>query len=232
MSASRTNPPLTPAGGQFTSRAIHSNQTGVHPRLKYTVLKHRNTQYKKPFQAHNLQAFDTLRQAFEHSPYSQIILDSCCGTGLSTQQLALKHPNHWVVGLDRSKVRLSKQHIEQLPSNCTYVQSNCEDIWRLCLEAKLPITHHYILYPNPYPKAEHLMRRWHGHPAFGLLPNLAGHTHLRSNWSLYLEEFALAWSLITGLSTPVTTLNVSTPLTLFERKYHLSGQALFQWSAG
>src|SRR5699024_12751153 len=47
---------------------------------------------------------------------------------------------------------------------------------------------HYVLYPNPWPKAAHLGRRWHGHPAWRELLLLRGEMVCRSNWRLYLDE--------------------------------------------
>jgi tRNA (guanine-N7-)-methyltransferase len=91
----------------------------------------------------------------------------------------------------------------------------------------LQFDQHYILYPNPYPKAEHFKRRWHGHPCFPFLAKLSRQIELRSNWSLYLDEFAQAWELLTGNRYERKTLEVSQPLTLFEKKYTESGQDVF-----
>ena len=230
MSHMSHSPPLAEAAAdRFASRAIQSNQSGPHPQLANTVRKHINSAYQKPFQRHNIEAFERLVAELDANPPARLILDSCCGTGLSTRQLAEQYPRHWVIGIDRSQVRLNKIYGAS-PDNCRLIQAGCEDFWRLCAKAALPIDHHYILYPNPYPKAEHFKRRWHGHPVFPTLAKLSPHTHLRSNWALYLEEFAKSWSLVTGHTHPVTPLYPEKPLTLFERKYHLSGQPLYQWS--
>jgi len=209
------------------SKKIESNREGVHERLVDVVQKHCRTRYRKPYQAHNVQAFEHLREAIEASNNAPLILDSCCGTGMSSYQLARQYSDHLVIGVDQSCHRLSKGRPEATPENCLMLQANCEDIWRMCREHDIHFTRHYILYPNPYPKSVHLKRRWHGHPVFPVLADLADRTILRSNWSTYLEEFCLAWTLLTSREHAVETLSVETPLTLFEKKYHDSAQVLY-----
>ena len=63
------------------------------------------------------------------------------------------------------------------------------------LASSLHITHHYLLYPNPYPTKARLSKRWYGHPCFPLFWTLNSHsmtTIIRSNWEQYLIEFAQA----------------------------------------
>ncbi len=215
----------------FDSKEITSPQTKPHKRLCEVVGKHVENTYKKPFQDHNLIAFKKLQKAIESKEHNAFILDSCCGTGMSTSLLAEMHPESLVIGIDRSAKRLEKKPNDffEKRDNCIYLQGNCEDIWRLCVEHNITFEMHYILYPNPYPKAEHLKRRWHGHPVFPFLQHLAPKTILRSNWRLYLEEFSIAWAAINQSETEeVSTLEVTTPLTLFERKYLASGQPLYE----
>ena len=38
-----------------------------------------------------------------------LIFDSCCGTAMSTQIIALENPDALVLGIDRSSVRLAKE---------------------------------------------------------------------------------------------------------------------------
>ncbi|MFP4263935.1 MAG: SAM-dependent methyltransferase, partial [Halomonas sp.] len=88
---------------------------------------------------------------------------------------------------------------------------------------------HYLLYPNPYPKAAHLKLRWHGHPVLPFILALGGRLELRSNWRLYLEEFALGVAQATGVVGEVESLDPAGEyLTPFEQKYHASGQALWR----
>ena len=69
------------------SRSIVSNQQGLHEKLDDIVNKHLTAQFKKPIAAHTQTAFDQVNekvQAFN----GPIILDSCCGVGESTANLA------------------------------------------------------------------------------------------------------------------------------------------------
>jgi len=85
-----------------------------------------------------------------------------------------------------------------------------------------------MLYPNPWPKSGQLKRRIHGHPAFPLLKRLGGEVEVRSNWKIYIAEFAEAWA---ALSQPgvVSQLKIDAPISLFERKYRDRGQTLWQF---
>ncbi|MCW9015956.1 MAG: hypothetical protein OQJ89_03265, partial [Kangiellaceae bacterium] len=202
---------------------------GIHQNLDDLVQKHVKTDYRKPYQEHNLEAFYLLQKQIKSSTYQNLILDSCCGTAMSSFKLAEQNPSSLIVGVDQSIHRLSKDgNEEKRPDNCLLLRANCEDLWRLCLENNITFEKHYILYPNPWPKSVHLKRRWHGHPVFPVLKNLAKRTELRSNWRLYLEEFAVAWKLLTSREFTVDSLKLDVSLTLFEKKYSASGQALYQ----
>lgn len=214
---------------QNNSKEVTSNQDGIHRKLLTLVKKHCNSEYQKPYQKHNLQAFELFCQRVEKDAPRGLILDSCCGTAMSSIQLAKSNPDYLVVGIDQSYHRLNKEGVENLkPDNCLLLRANCEDFWRLCVENKIDFVKHYVLYPNPWPKSAHLKRRWHGSPAFTSLNRLAPETELRSNWLLYLEEFSLAWKTLTEREFLVNEFEMSSPLTLFEKKYAASGQKLYQ----
>lgn len=215
---------------QHTSRTIDSPQSGPHKRLKEIVDKHIQTVYQKPIQTHNQHAFDAFFDYIQKNNIQELMLDSCCGTGMSTRRIAELHPDALVIGIDQSAARLNKV-ADDTPTNTYFIQANCEDFWRLCERAKLIFNRHSILYPNPYPKTEHLKRRWHGHPSFPTLKNLSNTIELRSNWHIYLLEFKIAWEQLTEYSAKIEEIRISDPLTLFERKYHESGQSLFKLTA-
>ncbi len=221
----------------YNIREVSSSQSGIHHRLQSTVIKHINSHYQKPFQQHNLVAYNTLLQHLNKHHYRNLILDSGCGTGMSTNLLAQRFPDSLVVGIDQSAHRLNKAKREQL-NNVLLLQTNCEDFWRLCLygsddRRRIMFKAHYMLYPNPWPKSVHLKRRWHGHPVFPVLPNLSDQTVVRSNWKTYMDEFALSWHWVTGIRTSVEMLpsKLVAPMTLFERKYSLSGHKLYALEA-
>lgn len=86
----------------------------------------------------------------------------------------------------------------------------------------------YLLYPNPWPKPEHLMRRWHGHPVFPLLIGNARRVVLRTNWRIYAEEFAQAARLFGRVGEVLPLAAESDVLSPFERKYRASGHRCFE----
>lgn len=222
------------------SREIYSNQQGIHHNLEKIVKKHLSSEFRKPPAEHTVAAFDKVANKIDSKPMP-IIFDSCCGTGISSRILAKQHPNNWVIALDRSAKRLNKEDQQPLPDNCLIAQVDCVDFWNLAVKAGWNLEKHYLLYPNPYPKSAQLKSRWHGHPAFADLLKLGGDIEVRSNWQIYIQEFAEALKIAgqncSGCKTyePNETcqqLGEVKPnkeyLTLFERKYHQSGQNLYR----
>jgi tRNA G46 methylase TrmB len=209
------------------SRAVHSNQSGPHPRLAALVARHLREPWRKPVAAHNRPALEALaaRRAVDPRP---LVLDSFCGTGASTRALAARHPDCLVVGIDKSAARLAKHG----PAADDYLllRADCEAVWQALAAAGTRLAAHYLLYPNPWPKAAQLQRRVHGHPAFPLLLALGGNLELRSNWRLYAEEFGIALHLA-GVRAAISTVPSGEPLTPFEAKYRASGHALWRCRA-
>ena len=127
----------------------------------------------------------------------KVILDSGCGTGLSTISIAKANPHLPVIGIDRSKSRLEKAlKIEcEDYNNILILRADLIDLWILILDnPDWIIDQHYLLYPNPYPKNKHFKRRFHGHPIFPALLALGGDLTVRSNWNIYCQEFIRALS--------------------------------------
>ncbi|WP_417451793.1 tRNA (guanine(46)-N(7))-methyltransferase TrmB [Kordiimonas sp.] len=211
------------------SKQILSNQDGVHPNLEKTALRHLNSVFRKPVSKHTQAAFDVVSEAMTSSA-RPLILDSCCGVGDSSRVLARAYPSHWIVGVDKSGARLGREREEANPENLRLVRADLNDFFRLAANAGWRPERHYILYPNPWPKAEHLKRRWHGAPVFPDIIWLGGRLELRSNWRLYLEEFALALKLA-GHTARVQAFDAKEPITPFEAKYKKSGQPLWQLTA-
>lgn len=210
------------------SRTIVSAQTGPHERLAERVLRHRDHPLRKPPAPWNVAAFDAAIQAW--GGQRPLILDSGCGVGWSSLQLAQRFPDHFVIAVDQSEVRLARgKPGEALPANLHFARAELVDFWGLLAAAKVRLARHYILYPNPWPKIGHLERRWHGHAVFPTLLRLGGVLESRSNWRIYLEELALALELLIGRAAQVQALSdEGEPLTAFERKYRASGQPLYR----
>ena len=217
---------------QAKSRQIESNQAGMHENLQSVVRKHLDSPFKKPFAQHTVAAFEAIKPAVEAAlgQDSGLIFDSGCGTAMSTRKLALQYPDSLVIGMDRSAHRLGKQYNQVLPANAHLVQAECSDFWRLAVKAGWKLQKHTVFYPNPYPKASHLKRRWHAHPAFPALLELGGKLELRSNWKTYVDEFCQALS-IAGYDCIVKQINPGEVMTLFEKKYQQSGQLLYACEA-
>ncbi|RAH37609.1 tRNA (guanosine(46)-N(7))-methyltransferase TrmB [Halomonas sp. SL1] len=213
------------------SRIITSNQPGPHHDLARRVERALTHPLRKPLADHTREAFaaaEAWRASYGEAP---LILDACCGVGLSTRRLAEAHPDCVVIGVDRSADRLSREHGAP-PDNALLVRADLVDFWRLALAAGWRPVRHYLLYPNPYPKSTHLKMRWQGHPVFPAILALGGRLELRSNWRLYVEEFSLAVEQATGVAAPVEAHDPAGDfLTHFERKYHLSGQPLWRMVA-
>ena len=210
------------------SRPVSSNQAGPHPRLADTLQRHLCRDFDRPAAAHSVEAYRALTARLSEDS-RPLVVDSFCGTGMSTRLLAAKHPEHLVVGIDQSAHRLAR-HVRGTPSNYLLLQAQVEDIWGLLLAEGLCADYHYLLYPNPWPKSKHLQRRVHGHGSFGRLLALGGHIELRSNWQLYVEEFGLAMHLC-GRRGVVSRIPGDPALTLFEQKYHNSGHHLWAFTA-
>ena len=211
------------------SKKIVSNQDGVHPNLAKVVRRHLASRFLKPVSDHTREAFDVVATRLA-SANCGLVLDSCCGVGDSSRALARAFPDHWVVGVDKSGARLGRERDEHTPENLLLVRADLNDFFRLAAEAGWRPARHYILYPNPWPKAEHLKRRWHGAPVFPDIVRLGGRLELRSNWRLYLEEFAGALELA-GVASTLRAFDAAAPITPFEAKYKISGQPLWQLTA-
>ena len=156
-----------------------------------------------------------------------LVLDSGCGTGDSTAFLAGRFPESLVVGIDQSQARL-KRFGKPVPSNMLLLRARAQDFWRLLRADNIRPAHHFLLYPNPWPKVVHLKRRWHGHPVFPELLALGGRLELRTNWHIYAEEFRLAVGICGSEAPPVVSFSVLLPLSPFERKYAESGHRLYR----
>lgn len=211
------------------SRIPASAQAGVHEQLARRVERHLAEPFRKPYLDYNRAAFEASLAGWDWR--APLILDAGCGVGHSTIQLARAFPDHWVIGVDQSEDRLNRRKPYPdalLPKNMVFVRADLVDYWRLACDAGLHLARHYILYPNPWPKIGHLGRRWHAHPVFPFIPKLGGVLECRSNWRVYIEEFASALGWVTGQDVGWEVFEAPTPLTPFERKYRDSGQLLYR----
>jgi tRNA (guanine-N7-)-methyltransferase len=213
------------------SRLPISRQTAVHQQLPRLLDRHSRTPFRKPCADYNQVAFaDSFERYQRLAGGAQLILDSGCGVGESTVALARAFPDHYVIGVDQSAVRLARARssVAGWPDNLDLVRADLVDYWRLLHDAGGRLDRHYLLYPNPWPKMCHVGRRWHGHAVFPTMLALAGVLECRSNWPIYLRELSFALQRMTRKSARCEAHLPDRPMTAFERKYLASGHALFR----
>lgn len=211
------------------SRSVDSAQTGPHEKLDELVKRYQHSQSKRPVSAHTQQAFDEVMTWLD-GWQGPLILDSCCGVGESTARLALANPEAKVIGLDKSEARVAKHmHYQQQAANYRVQRADVIDFWRLLNQQSIRVTHHCLFYPNPYPKSSQVQKRWHGSAAFADLMALTGNVEVRSNWLIYLLEFAQAAAHY-GVKGDLQQVPEGEDFTPFERKYRASGQICWQLS--
>lgn len=211
------------------SRQVISNQTQPYEKLLEVLQKHQQTVFQKPIAEFNQQAFDKAQKHLDKQG-GGLILDSCCGVGQSTRLLAERFPEHCVLGVDRSADRLERK-LGNLPDNACLIRADLVDFWRLAVAAGWQLDYHFLLYPNPYPKKKDFKLRWHGHPVFKSLLALGGRLECRTNWQLYVVEMQQALKFLGVAADLQPLLEITNPLTPFERKYAKSGHDLWQLTA-
>lgn len=217
---------------QISSRVVSSSQIGVHKNLSSIVKRHLTAQYQQPIRIFNLNIFEQI-VAIKNNCNQPVILDSGCGTGESTRLIAREFPSSLVIGIDKSSHRLRRSGLvkdSEIIHTENYVLARIDiiDFWRLASDANWQLLKHYLLYPNPWPKPSHLGRRWHAHPVFPYLISLGGDLELRTNWSIYAEEFSEAVSMITDQTPIFETYTPGISISPFEKKYLDSGHELFR----
>ena len=215
---------------QKSSKTVSSSQDSPHKGLPELLRRHQLQQFSKGIAPHNRLVFAQLQDLVGVAP-RQLILDSGCGTGESTRMLSRRFPDHTVLGVDKSAHRLgvreSASEIVQ-HGNLILVRADLIDFWRLAVAAGWQVADHFLFYPNPWPKPAHLQRRWHGHSVFEHLLGLGGVLELRSNWIIYMQEFAQAVQILTGLEAEIEAIAPVEFISPFERKYAASGHTLFR----
>ena len=215
---------------QANSRPVTSPQQGIHELLSKTVARHAASEFRKPVMPYNRTAFAAAMAAWRAAGCAPLILDAGCGVGLSTLNLATQYPQHFVIGVDQSADRISRQTEwpGPLPANCIRLRADLIDFWRLMHSEGVRPERHYVLYPNPWPKKPQLGRRWHGHPVFPTLLALGGYFECRSNWQIYIEECASALRQLGAGEVRCEAFETQAPITPFEQKYLASGHALWR----
>ena len=92
---------------------------------------------RQPLPPHTHDAFGELTAWLDAAGERPLILDSGCGTGLSTRALALAHPQSLVLGVDRSGDRLGrrlgphKTGKDAVPPNALLLRAELATLWRM-----------------------------------------------------------------------------------------------------
>jgi len=212
------------------SRTIASAQAGIHEHLQARLARHLAEPFRKPVGEHSRRALEQALEHWQRAGGAPLILDAGCGVGESTLRLAQAWPGHFVIGVDQSEKRLAagKDWWDgPRPGNFTWARADLVDVWRLLQAEQVAVDRHYVLYPNPWPKIGHLGRRWQGHAVFPALAACGAYLECRSNWQIYVEEFALALTLA-GRPAHVEPWQPEQAMTPFERKYAASGHSLWR----
>jgi len=218
------------------SRQIVSSQREIHPRLGCVLDAHFSRDWQAPLHPPSVAAFRALQSLLADDALSDsagLVLDSGCGTGESTRQIARQLPDCVVIGVDKSLARLSRTGAYKFPhrqGNAIWLRADLTTFWRLAVAAGWRLHRHFLLYPNPWPKPAHLRRRWHAHPVFPDLLRLGGRLEMRSNWGVYALEFTAAVNRMLGTNARLREPGESPITSPYERKYRASGHRLYSLS--
>lgn len=212
------------------SSRVASNQELPHRLLSRLITRHQGSPYRQPLRSYSQEVFERLNRQVSLMDMP-LIIDAGCGTGESTIRLASMYPDCLVIGADKSARRLQRQGLVDNiagKDNYLFVRTDLVDFWRQLKAVGWVIRKQLLLYPNPWPKAWHIKRRWHAHPVFADMISLAQETELRCNWPVYADEFARAVFLVTGQPARMEFFSPNFPLSPFERKYQDSGHRLYR----
>lgn len=213
-----------------SSKIVTTNQNGIHEDL-IEINERYNLNYQRPISDFS---HDTFKEIFRFINGSKVIFDFGCGVGASTFWLANKYPDLAIVGIDKSISRLERKNEfkKDIPANALLIRGELLDlIYLIYLERhkdKLDIHSIYILYPNPWPKKMHVKRRFHANPIAPFIYGLDCPLILRSNWKVYLEEFALVAKHYGRENIELNLVKEVENITPFEKKYNESQQLIFE----
>ena len=92
--------------------SVYSNQSSIHDDLTKLVQKHMTSTWQEPTPPHDREAMTEIF-ALLKAHDGPLILDSFCGTGMSTAKLASQNPKALVIGIDKSADRLRRHEQTQ-----------------------------------------------------------------------------------------------------------------------
>ncbi len=214
-----------------SSPRILTNQTGPHPKLEQIPVGTSAYMTYYPVSLNVLEICQKIKKEQDKSDWG-LLVDSGCGTGDSTINIAKSYPNYLVLGIDKSSKRLNQAQQKIKSENVRFITANLVEFWIGLKLVNASIAANFILYPNPWPKQKHLKKRWHAHPVMPLLPMISNYIELRTNWRIYAEEFCGRLTKLTGSVMTVEKINPNNPISAFEEKYFDSNHDLFRLRYG
>ena len=213
---------------KYNSKTITSFQNGIHENLLKYIKRYSLTNYQRPPRTFTVDNIEKIKSWLEGDNF---IFDLCCGVGESSYQLASRYPERKILGIDKSLSRIERRNDFKVDnSNILLIQDDMFDLIPLLYqELRAQVLEVHIYYPNPWPKNTHLKRRIHANPVAPFLFALTDTFTLRSNWSIYLEEFAFSAQYFLDKESHVREIEVKENyITPFEKKYALSGQQIYE----
>ena len=214
-----------------SSQRVSTNQTGPNPKLKQILGDKSPYIAYYPVSLNVLEICQKIKKEQEKNDWG-LLLDSGCGTGDSTINIAKSNPDCLVLGIDKSSKRLKQAQQKIKPENVRFITANLVEFWIGLKLVNVSIAANFILYPNPWPKQKHLKKRWHAHPVMPLLPMISKYIELRTNWRVYAEEFCGSLTQLTGSEITVEKIHPNKPISAFEEKYVYSNHELFRLRYG
>ena len=153
------------------------------------------------------------------------ILDTGCGTGVSSIGLACRYPAHFVIGVDQSADRLATAKGE-LPANPSLVRAG-----RLLASARTARRQAgaaLSVLSEPVAEDRPCLRRWHGHAVFPRAAHARRSHRVPQQLADLRRGIAFALGRVTGRAGGVEGFVADAPVSPFERKYRDSGQVLYR----
>jgi tRNA G46 methylase TrmB len=159
-----------------------------------------------------------------------LIIDAFCGVGESTYHHAQSFPDFHIIGFDKSLDRLDRKNAfkKDMPKNMSLYQADILDLYPLLYEIKdqIKIKKQFFLYPNPWPKSKNKKKRIYLNNIIPYVFKLSDEIEFRSNWGRFIVEASMACEFY-NFNYEITKIEVTDPITPFERKYSASGQSVF-----
>ena len=169
-----------------------------------------------------------------------IDLEIGCGVGLHPILYATKNPGRVLIAIEHTKTRFSKfrnrlQHHPHIKNIIPIHEDAVLWVSKILLEHSVDKI--FLLYPNPYPKARHLNKRWYAMPFMSCLLSklkIQGTLTIATNEKFYgegaFEYFTSYWELELKDREVIQkkTHPEYAPRSHFEKKYFERGDNLYR----